>query len=74
MFNPLATNRTKYQEPAHSGAPPDFEGSKQPALSGTPYTPSSEKPALPEPPLQAVCGKAHAGGSLQAAQRHIGEG
>jgi hypothetical protein len=49
MFNFLATNGTKYQEPAHSGAPRDSEGSKQPPLPGTPSTSYSEKPALPEP-------------------------
>ena len=59
MFNPLATNGTKYLEPllAHTGAPPDSEGAKQPALPGTPYTPYSEKPALPEPPYKPYAEK-----------------
>ena len=59
MFNPSATNGTKYLEPllAHTGAPPDSEGAKQPALPGTPYTPYSEKPAVPEAPYKPYAEK-----------------
>jgi hypothetical protein len=51
MINPIATNGPKYLEPllAHSGAPADSDGAKQPPLSGTPYTPYSEKPAHEAP-------------------------
>jgi hypothetical protein len=57
MLNLLATNETKYQERAHSGARPDSEGSKQPALPGTPSTSYSEKPALHEPPYEPYAEK-----------------
>jgi hypothetical protein len=59
MFKPLATIGTKCLEPllAHSGAPPDPEGTKQPALPGTPYTPYSHKPALPESPYKPYAEK-----------------
>ena len=65
MFNPIATNGPKYLEPllAHSGAPPDSEGSKQPAYLGLhirltprnlrclslPYRPYAEKPTQEAP-------------------------
>jgi hypothetical protein len=59
MFKPLATIGTKCLKPllAHSGAPPDPEGTKQPALPGTPYTPYSHKPALPESPYKPYAEK-----------------
>jgi hypothetical protein len=73
MFNPFATNGTKYQEPAHSGALPDSEGSKEPALPGTPYTPYSGNLGCLSL-LTSRMRKAHAGGSLRAVQRHIDAG
>src|SRR3954465_12734151 len=59
MFKPLATIGTKYLEPllAHSGAPADSDGAKQPLPSGTPYTPYSEQPALPEVPYKPYAEK-----------------
>jgi hypothetical protein len=59
MINPIATNGHKYLEPllAHSGAPADSDGAKQPPLSETPYTPYSEQPALPEVPYKPYAEK-----------------
>jgi hypothetical protein len=59
MINPIATNGHKYLEPllAHSGAPADSDGTKQPLLSETPYTPYSEQPALPEVPYKPYAEK-----------------
>jgi hypothetical protein len=39
MINPIATKGHKCLEPllAHSGAPADSDGAKQPPLSETPY-------------------------------------
>ena len=59
MFNPIATNGPKYFEPllVYSGALSDSDGAKQPLLSGTPYTPYSDKPALPESPYKPYAEK-----------------
>jgi hypothetical protein len=59
MINPIATNGHKYVEPllAHSRAPADSDGAKQPPPSGTPYTPYSEQPRMPEVPYKPYAEK-----------------
>lgn len=48
MFNHLITNRDKSPESplAELGSPSDSESARQPPMSGTPYKPYSETPAL----------------------------
>lgn len=51
MFYQLLTNRDKSADPppAHPGAPPGSESTRQPLPPGTLYKPYSEAPGLPEP-------------------------